>query len=284
MDTEMKGIAGIFVAVLLSVFLTACGGGSGGPSSSPTVIAGKFINISGLGYNSGSQAGTTGATGTFSYLAGETAKFKVGDIIIGQSTARSLLTPLHLFPGADAATTNVVNIMRFLMSIGIYNVAKQTIVIPSAVLNAAIGKTVNFATASDQELLDLVKQLTGNSNAVLVDAPTATAFLSNLIYKFYGGLYRGSFSGPASSNNWEMTINTVEGAVTGAGLDGAKEAINGYMTNGVKFTGVASGNCRLIGKLNLPTMTLEGDWIYTDPKGIRSSQSGKFTGGLVNTP
>lgn len=273
MKRTVSGIVGILAAVMLSALLSACGGGGGGSSSAKTAVKGIFANVSGMGYSSGSQTGTTGSSGAFTYVAGDTAIFKVGDINIGQATAGSLLTPLHLFPDADAATTNVVNIMRFLMSIGNYDAAGLTISIPSAVLNAAMGKSIDFALASDQALLDLVRQLTGNNSATLVDAATATAFLSKIIYKYYAGVYTGTFTGGASSNRWSMTINNT-GTVAGQGTDGAQELLNGSMTNGLNFSGFASGGCALEGKLNVFTGKLSGNWQYP----LDATKKGTFDG------
>jgi len=281
MRKAMSGIIGILVAVMLSALLTACGGGSGGggtSSLSKATTTGVFANVSGLGFSTGSQAGATGASGSFTFVAGETATFKVGDIVIGQTTAGSTLTPLHFFTGVDASDPTAVNIARFLMSIGTYDAVKLTIAIPSAVLSAANGKTFNFNTAVDpitgQPLLDLVKSL--NSNATLVDAATATDFLSRLIYKYYGGTYSGVFTGEAADNSWVMTINKTDGSVAGTGIGTANETLGGNMTNGIIFNGFASGGCALVGKLNLSTMRLEGDWTYTDPLNIRPSKTGKF--------
>jgi len=279
MRKAMSGIIGILVAVMLSALLSACGGGGGGGTSSlsKATTTGVFANISGLGFSTGSQAGATGASGSFTFVAGETATFKVGDIIIGQTTAGSALTPLHFFTGVDASDPTAVNIARFLMSIGTYDATRLTIAIPSAVLSAANGKTFNFSTANnDPALLALVRQLTGNSNATLVDAAPATDFLSRLIYKYYGGTYSGVFTGEASDNSWVMTIDKTNGTVAGNGVGTANESLSGNMTNGIIFNGTASGGCSLVGKLNLSTMRLEGDWTYTDPLNIRPSKTGKF--------
>lgn len=274
MKRTMMSIVGILVAVMLSALLSACGGGGGSSATAKTAASGVFANISGLGYSSGSLAGTTGASGKFSYMAGETATFKVGDIEIGKAAAGSTLTPLHFFmDGTDAADPTVVNIARFLMSIGTYDAANLSIAIPSAVLTAASGKTFNFTTATEQELLDLVKQLTNNNSATLVDAATATTFLSKIIYKYFGGTYTGIFTGGASSNKWQMTINN-DGTVAGQGTDGAQELLNGSMTNGLNFSGLASGGCALEGKLNIFTSKLSGKWQYP----LDATKKGTFDG------
>ena len=157
------------------------------------------------------------------------------------------------------------------MSIGTYDAANLTISIPAAVLNAAKGKSIDFVTASDADLLNLVKLLTGNNNATLVDENTATQFLSNIIYKIYGGTYKGTFTGPATSTTWELAIDPA-GIVAGKGLDGLQEAIGGSMTYGVDINATASGGCILTGKLNIITGVLSGTWAF------QGGQNGTFSG------
>jgi len=273
MKMKIGSLAGLFGLFVTLGLLSACGG-SGGGSSAPATVSGIFANVSGMGYSSATTSGTTGAKGTFSYVAGNTVKFTVGDIVIGQDSGGSLITPLNLVPGADAATPKVVNVMRFMMSIGSYDPANLTIAIPAAVANTAKGKTFDCASATDADLLSMVRLLTGNNNAALVEAATASDFLSKVIYKYYGGTYRGSFTGPASSQTWEMTINTTDGVVTGAGLDGDKEPLDGSMANGVNFTAAARGGCKLSGKLNIITGEFSGNWEYA----LIPGKIGTFTG------
>lgn len=276
----MKTFLGSIVTVAALLTLTACGGGGGG-SSSPTATTAKTATgryadgpVVGLGYSSGSQSNTTGADGSFVYEVGNTVKFFVGDVVIGETSAGAIITALHLVPGSDASTPQVVNIMRFLLSIGSVDQNTGVITISPEVFNAAKGKTLNFATATDDELLALVKLLTNNNNAVLVDAATATAKLAKVIYKEFGGTYSGTFTGSASSTTWELTIDRATGAVTGGGTDGALETISGSMKNGVFFSGEAIGGCVLNGKINLFTGELSGNWQYPPI----ASKIGTFSG------
>lgn len=279
MRTILRALKVIFLTSMVTTFLTACGGGGGGvagvvATTSNAKSTGVFANVSGLTYSTGSQGASTSASGAFSYKTGDTITFSVGDIVVGKATGRALVTPLHLIPGADAANTNVVNIMRFLMSIGTYDTTKLTISIPPAVLVAAKDKVIDFSNTNDQALLDMVRLLSGNSSATLVDAPAANSFLSRIIYKYYGGSYKGTFTGPASSNAWEMTINANDGTITGQGVGGAQEVIVGSMSGGINMTAVASGACDLSGKLNIFTGELSGNWQY--PANL--SQNGTFKG------
>lgn len=282
MRTILRALKVIFLTSMVTTFLTACGGSGGGgvagvmgtAALSNAKSTGVFANVSGLTYSTGSQAASTSASGAFSYKTGDTITFSVGDIVVGKATGRALVTPLHLIPGADAANTNVVNIMRFLMSIGTYDTSKLTISIPPAVLVAAKNKVIDFSTTTDQALLDMVRLLSGNSSATLVDTQAANSFLSRIIYKYYGGSYKGTFTGPASSNAWEMTINANDGTITGQGVGGAQEAIAGSMSGGINMTAIASGACVLSGQLNIFTGEFSGNWYYQSDK----SRNGTFKG------
>lgn len=95
------------LGLLLTTLLTACGGGGSGgkpaaPSaeqpSGPATLTGRFVDgpVSGLRYSTASQTGFTNSAGEFSYLAGETVSFYVGDILIGRAKAADTITPFDL--------------------------------------------------------------------------------------------------------------------------------------------------------------------------------------------
>lgn len=273
MKRKFQTIIGIFLATVTFGILAACGGGGGSGPTAATTATGRFVDgpVAGMGYNSGAHSGVTGADGSFTYEVGKTVKFFVGDIVLGVSPARSALTPIHLVPGSNAATPEVVAIVRFLMSIGTVDPNTGQITIPPAVLAAAKGKTVDFATVTDDVLLALVKELTQNPNATLVDPATAITHLEKSIWKEYGGLFTGVFMGPASANTWEMTID-LNGNVTGKGDN--NEGLSGTMTAGTLFVGTAQFGCTIKGTLDLNTGVFSGEWQYP----LDLSIKGTFTG------
>ena len=119
--------------------LSACGGGggdstSGGgsgtqPSPSPSSPApiletGRFIDspVEGIEFQTQSQSGFTNANGEFQFRSGETVVFKIGSLIIGQSNAKGVVTPIDLVPGADAdnspeSNPQVVKILQILQTL-----------------------------------------------------------------------------------------------------------------------------------------------------------------------
>ena len=105
--------------------LSGCGGGSDtalftqllpGP-----VLTGQFGEsaVSNVAYiTSSGLTGTTNAQGNYSYRAGDTVKFSIGKIVLGQGLASSLVTPIALVSGAtDFDNADVVKILQLLQTL-----------------------------------------------------------------------------------------------------------------------------------------------------------------------
>ena len=104
--------------------------GNGGAESSPSnVLAvttygitkeGVFVDspVNPLNYETDTLAGATNASGTFKYREGETITFSVADIVLGQSVAKPMISPIDLVKGAvDETDRTVTNICRLLQSL-----------------------------------------------------------------------------------------------------------------------------------------------------------------------
>ncbi len=121
-------------------FLSACGGGGGGggdnPSRSggpgggadgggehiPDMQTGIFSDgpVAGLKYIQGSNAGFTGADGSFSYDANsqEPVQFFLGKVFLGQAIGGAIVTPFDLAaPGVPANLNTGYNVSRLLVSL-----------------------------------------------------------------------------------------------------------------------------------------------------------------------
>lgn len=99
--------------------LLACGGGSGtGSATSSDPATGTFVDeaVSGLHYQTPTHSGVTDVNGTFTYTPGETVTFSMGDVMLGQGTAKSFMTPVDLVPGATneshPAVTNMARMLQ----------------------------------------------------------------------------------------------------------------------------------------------------------------------------
>ena len=72
------------------------------------VLTGYFTDsaVEGLTYTTDTQSGVTNLNGAFTYQAGETVVFSIGDFVLGESaTAAPEMTPLDLIPDAFLPTT-----------------------------------------------------------------------------------------------------------------------------------------------------------------------------------
>jgi hypothetical protein len=90
----------------------------------PVVVAavesGRFIDapVQGLHYESGSLSGTTGDRGEFLYEAGNSIRFFIDDIALGEAVkGKAIITPLDLVPNGSIDTPAVINIARLLQSL-----------------------------------------------------------------------------------------------------------------------------------------------------------------------
>ena len=101
----------LFATLLL---LGGCGGGGNSnnavvPGVEPTpILTGYFTDsaVEGLTYTTDTQSGVTDLNGAFTYQAGETVVFSIGDFVLGESaTAAPEMTPLDLIPDSFLPTT-----------------------------------------------------------------------------------------------------------------------------------------------------------------------------------
>lgn len=98
-------VTGLVMATL-ALALAGCGGNSKSEPEQPTsgvLQAGKVLGVS---YRTPTQAGTTDASGTFRYLAGETVTFSIGAIELGSAPGAPAITPFTL-AGLTPPTTEL---------------------------------------------------------------------------------------------------------------------------------------------------------------------------------
>jgi serine protease len=149
--------------LLLSLFLLASCGGGGGAS---TVKTGKFIDapVQGLDYLTDSQNGITDSQGNFRYEAGEEITFSIGDVVLGTTLAKPIITPLDLVNNAQDETDPIVtNILRFLQSLDDDGDLEDTITITPQITTEVSGRPINFNTSVEEfdnaEMADLFEAL-----------------------------------------------------------------------------------------------------------------------------
>jgi PKD repeat protein len=147
--------------------LTACGGGGGGNGGEgSSVNTGKFIDAptQGLNYETDTQAGTTDSQGNFRYETGEEITFAIGDVILGSTFGKSIITPEDLIHDPqDETDPTVTNILRLLQSLDEDGDPDNGIVITPAIAAEVEGRPINFAASvesfDNEEIADLFAAL-----------------------------------------------------------------------------------------------------------------------------
>jgi hypothetical protein len=109
----MKRFNGLKLSILYCTVLSLAGCGGSSSNNTTNAVADTFLTgyftdsaVEGLNYKTKTQSGVTGVNGAFSYQAGESVVFSIGDFVLGESaTAAQEMTPLDLIPDATLPTT-----------------------------------------------------------------------------------------------------------------------------------------------------------------------------------
>ena len=179
--------------LLVSLFVSACGGGGDSTTATETVSTGVFIDsaVEGLHYETATQSGTTNSLGEYDYLPGETVTFSIGGIL----------------PGATSASNPVVtNIVRLLLSLDSDGDPDNGITISNEVTTAASDLAVDFS-AADLSADDGITSLLNNlPTIILVSESVAqnhfSQTLAGLTNSTWGSLVWGS-------NTWGSDAQSV---------------------------------------------------------------------------
>lgn len=172
----------ILVLFASTLFIAACGG-----DSTSTIKQGQFIDsaVEGLRYVSGSQSGTTDASGRFYYEDGNTVQFYVGKIFIGEAMGDTVITPVELVEGAsDTTHPTAINIARFLQTLDDDGNPENGIMNTELVISNT-KKSLNFEQSfeefsNDDTVLRTVSELTALTSSGAKNLVTANAANTHL--------------------------------------------------------------------------------------------------------
>nr|WP_320133634.1 hypothetical protein [uncultured Holophaga sp.] len=246
----MKALA-FGLSTLNLMIVLACGGGGNSTQSTSTdttttvsTATGIFSDapVEGLTYVSGSQSGTTAASGSFTYEVGNTVTFSLGGITLPNVAGSSLITPYTIFGATSLTDTASVNLARLLQTLD--DDSDGTITIPTAVKTAAASLSLtadDFASSSfDSKVATLVSAAGASS---LVDASTAeTHMLSTALA---GTWYSAAMATPATDGSGAFGYGfgsfTVEDGSTSFS-DGTRIAGNITMAEADGFSVDSDGN------------------------------------------
>jgi hypothetical protein len=215
MKMVVNAIAVSAAAVLL---ITGCGGSSDGGSSdqSPSLQTGYFLDsgVEGVTYTrSGEANGTTGASGAFEYLPGETVTFSIGGLTIGQAAGSPVVTPLHFATAAtDLQDPEVNNVVRLLLALD-EDAAESGIQISEETLQAAADWTTPDYNLSESAFAGSVSLALGaDAPLSLPTAAQAESHFLGTLECAYSGAYIGRWNTSDDSGDWGVLVranNTV---------------------------------------------------------------------------
>lgn len=174
----MKKFNTLIMSTLVAGLLIGCGGGgSSSTTTSPTVLSGSFIDspVEGLSYSTTTQSGTTDEYGTFTYLAGETVEFKIGNVTLGEAAGADMITPLTLAGDADTSniSTKASNIARLLQSLNSHTTDDKLLI--SSALNTLDINNIDIENEADiNTILAAATNITGDTY-VLTDSTDANS-------------------------------------------------------------------------------------------------------------
>ncbi|MGJ8530089.1 hypothetical protein [Maritalea sp.] len=149
--------------------------------SDSTFLEGRFIDspVSGLDYATATNTGTTDVNGSFSYTAGETIQFRIGELFFPTVMTSDIITPIEMAVGGTYSEALGTNVARLLQSLDEDADTSNGIQIP--VEAALVASAVNFDVpieefAANPDVINLVAN-SGSDSTSLIPADTATAHL-----------------------------------------------------------------------------------------------------------
>lgn len=167
----------LFSVAVVAASLVACGGGGENNTASlSTPSTGVFLDsaVSGIGYKTATQSGTTNSKGEFSYLSGETVTFFVGGLELPSVEAKATVTPLDIAKTTDVNDATASNILVLLQSLDEDGNPSNGIAIPStAAAKATAGVDFNVSPsvfANDLKVISLI----ANSGSVTKSPVSST--------------------------------------------------------------------------------------------------------------
>ena len=173
--------------VFLAQFLHSCGLIPEEPTSSVNCVSnctgsagsntGIFLDseVAGVTYTTSSGlSGTTNSSGQFSYSAGDTVSFSIGDVSLGSVTAAAVLTPVEVMGASGTADQKVVNLARLLQTLDSDGDPSNGIEITSSASNALQGKSLDFNVPVDTFTSDsTIAQIQTAVGKTLISATSA---------------------------------------------------------------------------------------------------------------
>jgi hypothetical protein len=163
--------------------LAGCGGGNSATTATAAPPTGIFSDapVQGVRYCFGSYSGVTGPGGTFTYAPGTIGVFRLGDIELGRSLGKPVLTPMdlveNLHPAASEAQkrADALKLVQLLTSLG-GGPGQSQLIIPPQLTQLARGRSYGSVDLMAADLNAVVSSL---GNYTLTTTAAADSHLAD---------------------------------------------------------------------------------------------------------
>jgi len=219
-------------------------------------------------------------------MTGDTVTFAVGGVTLGTAAASGVVTPVDLVAGGNSSSTQVLNIVRFLMMIDTNGDPDDGIAV-SAEVQAVAGSwaALDFSDPNfDTTVVPLTSecQTADGGTHLLPNSATAQNHLEASMRCAYSGAFRGTFAG-SDSGTFGVVVDPQTGEVRGVAYsntyDSTTEAygtgIIDYDQTMAFITGFVDTGATFQGQLTTPN-TMSGTW-----QDSSTSDHGNFSGNRI---
>ena len=288
----MRAVLSFFLVLF---FVVGCGGGGGDETSGdrqPAVqtMEGQFkdSNVAGVSYVSGGQTGVTDSQGKFTYEEGKTVVFSVGNVPLGGTEGKSLITPVDLVEQGSSSSGPVVNTARLLISLDQDADPSNGITISQDIQMRAQDWTLDINSDDfDQQLESIKSDLEEEYGSFygFPDETTARNHLESTLRCSYSGAYVGTYGG-TDQGNFGVLIDARSGIASGAAysteynefsiLTGTRSI--SYDQNAAFASGNTDQGTEFNGRFT-SVNTVQGRWGHPLDSSIGGSFSGERIGG-----
>ena len=286
--------ATFLIAALLTLFLAACDSGGGSGSGSAALNEGVFVDspVSGLNYQTETQAGITDENGFFRYREGENIRFAIGDVVLGEAPAEALMTPLHLVdePIGEVGVEHpvVTNMARLLQSLDADANPENGIKIREDMIREVSGRMIDFHQSvhefeTDAHVMMLFDTLNGLNMPHNGDEPWHLRATKNVRQHMNehmddwmsGHMGGGASDGSSGDRNEESGDN---------GVPDSEDTMNpgdGMHDNGGRYGGGSDMQQNLMGMMNSGNTSTGDGWddMHGGPGGVTGTTGGGHTMG-----
>jgi len=245
----------------------SCGGGSSGSSGPQTGVL-LDSPVEGMTYNTESQSGTTNADGEFSFIAGETVVFSVGEMDLPPGAAKAVVTPSDLSESTNDSDAAVINIVRTLQSLDEDGNPDNGISIPDEA--SQVATEIEFdqsesAFENDPDVNNLISN-SGSSTTSLISTDDALDHYAKIKQgdEDFDGVRDEDDNCPAFPNSEQVdTMGIGRGDVCAAAWRDGDPASRGIFSGNPEDTGlVYCSNYDFVGNCNTSGLTRKEGYTY----------------------